>query len=81
MLKQLREENLIAIDGKNWTVLDPDGLRKAAQYEASYLHLDRARREPNSNAGKRLKGLIRWVLPTVNDRSGISRRDRRSLSI
>jgi CRP-like cAMP-binding protein len=58
MLKQLREENLIAIDGKNWTVLDPDGLRKAAQYEASYLHLDRARREPDSDVGKRLKGLI-----------------------
>ena len=58
MLKQLREENLIAIDGKNWTVLDPAGLRKAAQYEASYLHLDRAKREPDSDAGKRLKGLI-----------------------
>jgi CRP-like cAMP-binding protein len=58
MLKQLREENLIAIDGKSWTVLDPAGLRKAARYEASYLHLDRARREPDSDAGKRLKGLI-----------------------
>ena len=58
MLKQLREENLIAIDGKNWTVLDPAGLRKAARYEASYLHLDRAKREPDSDAGKRLKGLI-----------------------
>jgi CRP-like cAMP-binding protein len=58
MLKQLREENLIAIDGKNWTVLNPAGLRKAARYEASYLHLDRARREPDSDAGKRLKGLI-----------------------
>lgn len=58
MLKQLRDEDLIAIDGKNWTVLDPAGLRKAARYEASYLHLDRATREPESDAGKRIKGLI-----------------------
>lgn len=58
MLKQLRDENLIAIDGKTWNILDPEGLRKACNYEASYLHLDRARREPNSDAGKRLEGLI-----------------------
>lgn len=58
MLKRLREENLIAIEWKTWTVLDPDGLRKAAGYEASYLHLDRAKREPESEPGKRLKGLI-----------------------
>ncbi|HEX3881388.1 MAG TPA: Crp/Fnr family transcriptional regulator [Stellaceae bacterium] len=58
MLKQLREENLIAIEGKTWIVPDPERLRKAARYEASYLHLDRARREPESEAGKRLKGLI-----------------------
>jgi CRP-like cAMP-binding protein len=58
MLKQLRDEKLIAIDGKTWTVLDPQGLRKAANYEASYLHLDRARREPESDVGKRVKGLI-----------------------
>jgi Mn-dependent DtxR family transcriptional regulator len=58
MLKQLREEKLIAVEGKTWTVLDPEGLRKAARYEASYLHLDRAKREPESEAGRRLKGLI-----------------------
>ncbi|MBZ9894292.1 MULTISPECIES: Crp/Fnr family transcriptional regulator [unclassified Mesorhizobium] len=58
MLKQLREQNLIAIDGTTWTVLDPIGLRKAAQYEASYLHLDRAKREPASEAGRRVNGLI-----------------------
>jgi CRP-like cAMP-binding protein len=58
MLKRLREEQLIAIEGKNWTILDPVGLRKMAKYEASYLHLDRAKREPDSEAGKRLKGLI-----------------------
>jgi CRP-like cAMP-binding protein len=58
MLKQLREEQLIAIEGKTWTVVDPEGLREAARYEASYLHLDRARREPDSDAGKRVRGLI-----------------------
>jgi CRP-like cAMP-binding protein len=58
MLKQLRRENLIAIDGKTWTILDPKGLRKAARFEASYLHLDRAKREPQSEAGKRVEGLI-----------------------
>ena len=58
MLKQLRDESLIAIDGKRWTVLDAEGLRKAAAFESSYLHLDRARREPESEAGKRLKGYI-----------------------
>ena len=58
MLQRLREEKLIAVEGKRWTVLDPAGLRKAAQFEANYLHLDRAKDEPDSEAGKRLKGLI-----------------------
>ena len=58
MLQRLREEGLIAVEGKRWTVLDPAGLRKAAQFEADYLHLDRAKDEPGSEAGKRLKGLI-----------------------
>jgi CRP-like cAMP-binding protein len=58
MLKQLRDENLISIEGKNWTILNPEGLRKASRFEASYLHLDRAKREPKSDAGKRLRGLI-----------------------
>ena len=58
MLQRLREEGLIATEGKRWTVLDAAGLRKAAKFEASYLHLDRAKDEPDSEAGKRLKGLI-----------------------
>jgi CRP-like cAMP-binding protein len=58
MLQRLREERLIATEGKRWTVLDPAGLRKAAQFEASYLHLDRVRDEPDSEAAKRLKGLL-----------------------
>jgi CRP-like cAMP-binding protein len=58
MLQRLREEGLIAIEGKRWTVLDPPGLRAAARYNPNYLHLDRARDHPDSEAGKRLKGLI-----------------------
>jgi CRP-like cAMP-binding protein len=58
MLKQLRDENLIAIDAKTWTILDPKGLREVAQFEASYLHLDRAKREPQSDVAKRVEGLL-----------------------
>ena len=58
MLQRLREDGLIATEGKRWTVLNAAGLRKAAKFEASYLHLDRAKDEPDSEAGKRLRGLI-----------------------
>ena len=58
MLQELREQGLIATEGKRWTVLDLAGLRKAAQFDANYLHLDRAKDDPDSEAGKRLKGLI-----------------------
>ncbi|WP_043839292.1 Crp/Fnr family transcriptional regulator [Muricoccus aerilatus] len=58
MLVKLREEELIAIEGRRWTVLNAAGLRKAAKFEVSYLHLDRVKDEPESEAGKRLKGLI-----------------------
>ena len=57
-LQKLREDGLIATEGKRWTVRDAEGLREAAKFEASYLHLDRAVDEPDSEAGKRLKGLI-----------------------
>jgi len=58
MLSRLRKQNLILIDGKSWTVPDPAGLRAAARFEGNYLHLDRAKDEPDSEAGKRLKGLL-----------------------
>jgi len=58
MVQRLREEGLIATEGKRWTVLDVEGLKSAAQFDPSYLHLDRAKEEPESEAGKRLKGLI-----------------------
>jgi CRP-like cAMP-binding protein len=58
MLQRLREQGLIAVEGKLWTVLDPARLRKAANFNPNYLHLDRARDDPDTHAGKRLKGLI-----------------------
>jgi CRP-like cAMP-binding protein len=58
MLGRLRQQNLIMIEGKTWTVCDPTGLRKAARFDGNYLHLDRAKDEPDSETGKRLKGLI-----------------------
>ncbi|MDB5370111.1 MAG: cAMP-binding domain of or a regulatory subunit of cAMP-dependent protein kinase [Roseomonas sp.] len=58
MIQRLREEKLIANEGKRWTVLDPAGLREAAHFNPNYLHLDRAQAEPDSNVAKRLKGLI-----------------------
>jgi CRP-like cAMP-binding protein len=58
MLQRLREQGLIAVEGKLWTVLDPAGLRRAANFNPNYLHLDRARDDPDNHAGKRLKGLI-----------------------
>ena len=41
MLQQLRSEGLIELKGKTLTVLDPPGLKKAARFESSYLHLVR----------------------------------------
>jgi CRP-like cAMP-binding protein len=58
MLSRLRKQNLIAIEGKTWTIRDAAGLREAARFEGNYLHLDRAKDEPDSEAGRRLKGLI-----------------------
>jgi CRP-like cAMP-binding protein len=58
MPQRLREQDLIAVEGKLWTVLDPAGLRRAANFNPNYLHLDRARDKPDTEAGERLKGLI-----------------------
>lgn len=57
-LQRLREEGLIAAEGKRLKVLDRAGLRGAADFTPNYLHLDRAIKEPNSLAGKRVEGLI-----------------------
>lgn len=58
MLQQLREEGLIAVEGKTWTILNAAGMRKAARFEGNYLHLDRAHNEPDSEAAQRIKGLL-----------------------
>jgi hypothetical protein len=58
MLQRLREAGLIGIEGKIWTVRDAEGLRKAAHFDASYLHLERARADPEGEQGNHLKGLV-----------------------
>ena len=57
-LQRLREEGLIALDGKRMAVLDRTGLRDAADFNPNYLHLDRAADEPGGPAAKRVEGLI-----------------------
>lgn len=41
-LKQLRDEGLIDFRGKTVRILDAPGVRKVAQFNANYLHLQRA---------------------------------------
>jgi CRP-like cAMP-binding protein len=57
-LQRLREEGLIAMDGKRVTVLDRAGLREAADFTANYLHFDRAQEDSGSDAAKRVEGLF-----------------------
>ena len=57
-LQRLRDEGLIATEGKRMTVLDRAGLREAAEFNPNYLHLDRAAGEPGGPAAKRVEGLI-----------------------
>jgi CRP-like cAMP-binding protein len=58
MLQRMREDGLISTDGRFWTVLDFAGLSKVANFNPNYLHLDRAHEDPDTNAAKRLEGLI-----------------------
>jgi CRP-like cAMP-binding protein len=57
-LQRLREEGLIATEGKRLMVLDRDRLREAADFTPNYLHFDRALKEPGSAAAKRVEGLL-----------------------
>jgi CRP-like cAMP-binding protein len=52
MLQQLRSEGLIELKGRVLTVLDPPGLKKAARYESSYLHLDRTNKGDKEVSGR-----------------------------
>ena len=54
----LTRQELIATVGKCWTVFNVHRLRMADKFEASYLHLGRAKDAPDSDAGGRLQGLI-----------------------
>ncbi len=49
-LQQLRSEGLIDLKQKVLTVLDAKGLRQAARYDSSYLHLNRTERRDSEVA-------------------------------
>lgn len=51
-LKQLREDGLVELRGKSLRVLDPPGLKKAARFNPSYLHLDRTEDGDREVAGR-----------------------------
>ena len=50
MLQKLREEKLISLEGKTLTILDPEGLKGVAGFNANYLHLDRVHDDRNGIA-------------------------------
>lgn len=50
-VQRLRDEGLIAVDDKRWSVLDAPGLRKAADFNPNYLHYERGRELISAMAG------------------------------
>jgi CRP-like cAMP-binding protein len=57
-LQRLREDGLIATEGRRLRVLDRAGLRAAAGFTSNYLHLDRAAEDPGGTTGRRVEGLV-----------------------
>ena len=55
-LQKLKADGLIEKKGRTITVTDPDGLRKAAQFNGEYLHLDRV--HAPSSVGQRAGDLM-----------------------
>lgn len=55
-LQKLRADGLIASNGKTVKVLDPAGLKKVAQFNGEYLHLDRA--HEHTEVGQRASSLV-----------------------
>jgi CRP-like cAMP-binding protein len=51
-LQRLREEGLISLKGKRLIVLDAPRLKKVAQFNANYLHLDRVHDVAGGIAGR-----------------------------
>jgi CRP-like cAMP-binding protein len=50
-LQRLRDEGLISVDGKRWSVLDDAGLRAAGNFNPNYLHYERSRKLLDTMAG------------------------------
>ena len=71
-LQELRSEGLIELKGKVLTVLDAEGLREVAQFNANYLHLNRTEKRDPEVAGRagdliepETQGLIQGAVGTV----------------
>jgi len=71
-LQDLRAEGLIELENRVLTVLDAEGLRKVAQFNPNYLHLDRTERRDPEVAGRagdlvepEHEGLIHGAVETV----------------
>jgi CRP-like cAMP-binding protein len=71
-LQELRSEGLIELKGKVLTVLDAEGLREVAQFNANYLHLNRTEKRDPEVAGRagdlvepETQGLIQGAVETV----------------
>lgn len=45
-MRELRADGLISVNGRRLTILDWDGLKKAGQFDATYLRLEHAVRRP-----------------------------------
>jgi hypothetical protein len=56
MLRKLRNAGLVEFAGGVVTVNDPEGLKKAAQFNGEYLHLDRV--HDRAPVGRRAGDLV-----------------------
>jgi DNA-binding transcriptional regulator LsrR (DeoR family) len=52
VLQQLRSEGLIELKNRILTILEPERLREVAQFDSTYLHLDRTERGDREVAGR-----------------------------
>jgi len=52
VLQRMREEQLISLEGKVLTILDPERLKAVAGFSANYLHLDRVHDERDGIADR-----------------------------
>jgi CRP-like cAMP-binding protein len=57
VLQKLRDEQLISLKARQMTILDPKGLKRAGQFNANYLHLDRVH-DKEDDVAERASSLV-----------------------